>query len=52
MPKIIILQKYYNISDEQIEYQINDCTSFKDFLDYLEEIKFLIQEPSGFLENV
>lgn len=49
MFKIIILQKYYNISDEQVEYQINDCTSFKDFL---EEIKFLIQEPSGFLENV
>ena len=32
MPKIIILQKYYNISDEQVEYQINDRTSFKDFL--------------------
>ena len=52
MFKIIILQKYYNISDEQVEYQINDRSSFKDFLDYLEEIKFLIQEPSGFLENV
>ena len=32
MFKIIILQKYYNISDEQAEYQINDRTSFKDFL--------------------
>lgn len=32
MFKIIILQKYYNISDEQTEYQINDRTSFKDFL--------------------
>jgi hypothetical protein len=49
MFNIIILQKYYNISDEQVEYQINDRTSFKD---YLVEIKFLIQEPSGFLDNV
>ena len=32
MFKIIILQRYYNISDEQTEYQINDRTSFKDFL--------------------
>ena len=32
MFKIIILQKYYNISDEQTEYQIHDRTSFKDFL--------------------
>lgn len=32
MPKIIILQKYYNISDEQVEYQIHDRTNFKDFL--------------------
>ena len=32
MFKIIILQKYYNISDEQTEYQIHDRISFKDFL--------------------
>jgi len=32
MFKIIILQRYYNISDEQTEYQIHDRTSFKDFL--------------------
>ena len=32
MFKIIILQKYYNLSDEQTEFQINDRTSFKLFL--------------------
>jgi len=30
--KILILQKYYNLSDEQTEFQINDRTSFKQFL--------------------
>lgn len=30
--KILILQKYYNISDEQVEYQINDRLSFMRFL--------------------
>ena len=33
MFKIIILQRYYNLSDEQIEYQINDRMSFMRFLD-------------------
>jgi len=32
MFKILILQKYYKLSDEQIEFQINDRTSFKQFL--------------------
>lgn len=32
MFKIIVLQKYYNLSDEQTEFQINDRTSFKQFL--------------------
>ena len=32
MFKILILQKYYNLSDEQTEFQINDRTSFKLFL--------------------
>ena len=32
MFKIVILQKYYNLSDEQTEFQINDRTSFKQFL--------------------
>jgi IS5 family transposase len=33
MFKILILQRYYNLSDEQIEYQINDRLSFMRFLD-------------------
>jgi len=32
MFKILILQKYYNLSDEQTEFHINDRTSFKQFL--------------------
>ena len=33
MFKILILQRYYNLSDEQLEYQINDRFSFMRFLD-------------------
>ena len=33
MFKILILQRYYNLSDDQIEYQINDRMSFMRFLD-------------------
>jgi IS5 family transposase len=33
MFKILILQRYYNLSDEQTEYQINDRLSFQKFLD-------------------
>ena len=32
MFKILILQRYYNLSDDQIEYQINDRMSFMRFL--------------------
>ena len=32
MFKILVLQKYYNLSDEQTEFQINDRTSFRQFL--------------------
>ncbi|MFV0249131.1 MAG: transposase [Tenacibaculum sp.] len=32
MFKIAILQRYYNLSDHQIEYQINDRLSFMRFL--------------------
>ena len=32
MFKILILQRYYNLSDFQIEYQINDRMSFMRFL--------------------
>lgn len=31
--KMLILQRYYNISDEQLEYQANDRLSFMRFLD-------------------
>lgn len=33
MFKILILQRYYNLSDEQCEFQIKDRLSFMDFLD-------------------
>jgi IS5 family transposase len=33
MFKVLILQRYYNLSDEQIEFQINDRLSFMRFLD-------------------
>lgn len=33
MFKILILQRYYNLSDEQVEYQVNDRMSFMRFLD-------------------
>lgn len=33
MFKILILQRYYNLSDEQAEFQINDRMSFMRFLD-------------------
>jgi len=32
MFKILILQRYYNLSDDQVEYQINDRLSFMRFL--------------------
>jgi len=31
--KILILQRFYNISDAQVEYQVNDRMSFMRFLD-------------------
>jgi len=33
MFKILILQRYYNLSDDQVEYQLNDRMSFMRFLD-------------------
>lgn len=32
MFKILILQSFYNLSDDQVEYQINDRISFRQFL--------------------
>lgn len=34
MFKILILQRYYNLSDDQVEYQINDRMSFMRFLNF------------------
>jgi IS5 family transposase len=33
MFKVLILQRYYNLSDDQIEFQVNDRLSFMRFLD-------------------
>ena len=33
MLKVLFLQRLYNISDHQIEYQIKDRMSFREFLD-------------------
>lgn len=33
MFKILILQRFYNLSDDQVEYQINDRLSFMRFLE-------------------
>ena len=38
--KILILQRYYNLSDEQIEYQILDRLTFAVFWGYLSMIVF------------
>lgn len=32
MFKVLVLQRYYNLSDEQVEFQINDRLSFQKFL--------------------
>ena len=34
MFKIMILQRYYNLSDHQVEFQINDRMSFMRFLNF------------------
>lgn len=33
MMKVLVLQRYFNLSDDQVEYQINDRMSFMRFLD-------------------
>ena len=33
MLKVLFLQRLYNISDNQVEYQIKDRMSFREFLD-------------------
>ena len=34
MFKILILQRFYNLSDDQFEYQINDRMSFMRFFEF------------------
>ena len=38
MLKVLFLQSWYGISDEELEYQINDRFSFQQFLDFPESI--------------
>ena len=33
MFRMLILQQLYNLSDEQLEYQVNDRRSFEEFVD-------------------
>jgi hypothetical protein len=41
MFKIILLKRFYNMSDEQAEYQINDRLSFKELLCKVRAIKLV-----------
>ena len=38
MVKLLFLQGWYGISDEEIEFQVNDRLSFRNFLDFPENI--------------
>ncbi len=38
MIKILLLQQWYTLSDEELEYQIHDRISFRKFLDFPEKI--------------
>ncbi|MFT5950327.1 MAG: IS5 family transposase [Francisella sp.] len=50
MFKILILQTYYNLSDEQTEFQINDRTSFRQFLGLEIGNKIPDKKQYGFLK--
>jgi IS5 family transposase len=50
MFKIMVLQSLYNLSDDQIEFQVRDRLSFMRFLK-LSATLFLMLKPSGCLEN-
>ena len=63
MFKVLILQRYYNLSDEQVEYQINDRMSFMRFLELTiteeqrasnkekSRIRSRVEHIFGFMEN-
>lgn len=38
MMKILVLQRFYGLSDQETEFQINDRTSFKNFLGFPDKI--------------
>jgi IS5 family transposase len=43
--KMLVLQKLYNISDEELEYQVNDRLSFMQFLGLgLEDLEFRLSQ--------
>lgn len=46
MFKLLILQQLHNLSDEQLEYQVNDRLSFMQFLAIISLVNYLFtQEP-------
>ena len=49
MLKILVLQRLFNLSDDQTEYQITDRMSFSVLLAYHWESVYLMQKQSGFL---
>jgi transposase, IS5 family len=51
MFKILILQRFYNLSNDQVEYQINDRMSFMRFLDFTMADEIPIVKRYGILEN-
>ena len=52
MFKILLLKRFYNLSDEQAEYQITDRLSFREFLAYQVGIVFLILVLYGFFRKI
>ena len=51
MFKIMLIQRYYNLGEQQVEYQIIDRMSFKKFLGIESCDKVLMKRPSGHLER-
>ena len=51
MFKVLILQSLYNLSDDQIKFQIKDRLSFMIFLGLHLWAKFQMPKPFGFIAN-
>ena len=43
MVRLLFLQGWYGISDEELEFQVNDRLSFRNFLDFPESIMCLLK---------